>query len=244
MTAAQFAAHFRDHSLRLALGAAVVLLLAARLGYGLLESRYGQAFRSVPLPRGSLEKLPQVLGEWQGHPQPMKAAIIKATDTDDHVSRFYRSAREPTGVSLWIGYGGRLRDMLPHRPEVCYPANGYTLEEERHVQLKSSDGTLLPCRILYFARGGLQAERVVVLNYYLVDGEYSPDVSLLRTRAMRFQAGGRYVVQVQISSIYDPLRHQPDAAVRGFAEASADAIRETVQAAVRTASPLAGKEPK
>lgn len=242
MTAKHSAADGRGGSIWLALGAAVALLLAARLGYGLLESHYARTFRSVPIPRGSLEKLPLRIGEWQGRAQPMKETLIKATDTDDHVSRQYRSARGAGAISLWIGYGGRFRDLVPHRPEICYPANGYTLEEEHHVQLKTVDGAFLPCRILHFTRGGIRPERIAVLNYYLVDGEFSPDVSLLRAKAMQFEPGGRYMVQVQISCARNPLSNLPDAPVRRFAEASAPAIREVVQSAVLAASFPPGEE--
>lgn len=227
----------------LALVVAVMLLLGARLGYGWLDSHYDQAFHSVAILPGSLERLPLAIGQWRGRSEAVPQALITATDTDAHVSRTYQSAGGLGTVSLWIGYGGRFRDLMPHRPEICYPASGYVLEGERRDEIQTPEGVLLPCRILRFARGGANPQRIAVLNYYLVDGEYSPDVSLLRSKAVQLRGGGRYMAQVQVSCILDPLSDAPDAPVRLFAAVSAGPIREVVQSSVQAAlSAPAGKE--
>lgn len=228
--------------LSVAIGTAIVLLVAARLGYGMLKDRYARAFRSVPIAEGSLSGLPLVIGEWQGRDEPMTESLIRVTDTDDRVNRRYRSTLNRREIGLWIGYGGRLRDLVPHRPEICYPANGYSLEERRHVDLEAPDGTPVPCTILRFSRGDTPPERLLVLDYYLVDGEYSPDVSLLREKAMRLQHGRHYVAQIQIVSAYDPLSKTPESAVRSFARDSAVPIRTAVQSAVEAALSASGSE--
>jgi hypothetical protein len=85
---------------------------------------------------------------------------------------------------------------MPHRPEVCYPGNGWTLEDKRRVNLPLSDGTELECQILNFSRSGMSSKRITVLNYYIVDGEYCPDVSLLRGKVL---GNTGYVAQMQIT---------------------------------------------
>lgn len=216
----------------LALATAVILMLGARFGYGLLEARYTQAFHSVPIPRGSLDSLPLEMGDWRGHDEPIKESLIEVTDTDDHVSRSYQSPVNGE-IGLWIGYGGRLRDLVPHRPEICYPSNGYRLDSVTEIELKAVDGKPLPCRIMHFSRGDLQQEHIAVLNYYLVDGEYSPDVSLLREKASRLDgSNARYVAQIQIVSSFSNWSQTPDAPVQAFAVASAHEIRRAIQSAV------------
>jgi len=128
-----------------------------------------------------------------------------------------------------------------HRPEVCYPGNGYTLEDTRPVELPIGGGQKLECRTYQFSRGGLGAGPMTVLNYYIVDGQYSPDVSLLRSKALRGSAGIRYMAQVQVVATGGEGSGSKAAsqAVRAFAVDSAEAIRGVMPDAVSTQPPVA-----
>ena len=130
---------------------------------------------------------------------------------------------------------------MPHRPEVCYPGNGYTLEDTRPVELPIGGGQKLECRTYQFSRGGLGAGPMTVLNYYIVDGQYSPDVSLLRSKALRGSAGIRYMAQVQVVATGGEGSGSKAAsqAVRAFAVDSAEAIRGVMPDAVSTQPPVA-----
>jgi EpsI family protein len=211
----------------LAAALAVALLVASGLAGRFLEGRLGQAGDHVAMPAGTLAHLPLSLGEWTGCEVPMEAAIVKRTGTDDHVNRSY--AQGPTGqtVGLYVAYGVRARDLMPHRPEVCYPSAGWTLDNSEPCELPVADGAKLPCRIYRFSQGTLGHEAITVLNYYLVDGQYAPDVSLLRSKAWQGTGSIQYMVQVQVtcseSSAPDP--DAPANAVRRFAALSAKPIR-------------------
>jgi hypothetical protein len=61
-----------------------------------------------------------------------------------------------------------------------------------------NDGTKLPCNFMRFSRGLLGKEKVAVLYYYIVDGEYCADVSLLRSKAWSGSGTVGYVAQVQV----------------------------------------------
>jgi len=50
----------------------------------------------------------------------------------------------------------------------------------------------------HFSRGGLSAERLTVLSYYILDGRYSRDVSALRRIVWQGDTDVRYVAQVQV----------------------------------------------
>ncbi len=215
-----------------ALCVALAVLLAAGAGYRILAARHVALDTSTPIPRGTLARVPLEIGDWRGQDVPMDERVVRRTDTDDHINRSYR--RSGGTVFLFVGYGIRLRDLAPHRPEVCYPGAGWTLDGVRNVDLPLSDGGTLPCRILRFHRGGLEARSVVVLNYYIVNDESCPDVSLLRSKAWSGRRDGtlRYSAQVQITAPEDMGRFGAEALVRDFAAEAAPWIRKVLTDAV------------
>jgi EpsI family protein len=216
---------------------AIVLLIGSGAGFRVLAAYYARPPDSVPIPKGTLGKLPLQIGDWTGRDLPMDERVIRATDTDDLVNRCYERSGSREAVSFFVAYGVRLRDLAPHRPEVCYPGAGWTLDENRTIDLKAVDGSTLPCRILRFHRGGLESERIIVLNYYIVDGHYCPDVALLRSRVWRTNGGAKYSAQVQITCPYGAFQDAPGESVRTFAADSAPAVRELLAKAVAESSP-------
>jgi EpsI family protein len=219
----------------LAAATAVALLLVSGGAYRLLAGYLNRPTDSVPMPRGTLSKaFPLRIGEWQGKERPVEEAVVKGADCDDCVSRTYSRGAE--SVQLWVAYGVRARDLMPHRPEVCYPGNGYTLEDSRSLELPIGGGQRLECRTYQFSRGGFSAGQMTVLNYYIVDGQYSPDVSLLRSKALRGSAGIRYMAQVQVVASGGAGAGLKAAyqAVRAFAVDSAEAIRGVMPDAAKT----------
>jgi len=215
-----------------AVGVTAVLLLAAGLGFRVLAERLDVLSGCVPLPRGTLARLPLQIGDWAGEEVPMGDRVVRATDTDDHVNRTYRLASGTEAVSLWIAYGVRFRDLMPHRPEVCYPGNGWTSEGIRTEKLTTSRGEAIPVRILRFSQGGLGSDEITILNYYDVDGQYCPDVSLLRSRSWRPSEKVRYVAQVQIACARSSGLRSPEEVVRAFAREAAPVISSLLSDAV------------
>lgn len=204
------------------------ILLASGFGYRVLSAQLARPTESTPLPPGVLAKFPLRLGHWEGRDVPVDEAIRKATDADDLLNRVY-TLREGTGaVGFYLAYGIRSRDLMPHRPEVCYPGNGWTLQDSDEEKIALPDGSDLRCRIYRFIRSGLEVGNITVLNYYLVDGQCSPDVSRLRTKAWRGSGGIRYMAQVQItgSRSLGMSSEAVRASVRRFAAESALAVRD------------------
>src|SRR5512141_1892537 len=107
-----------DYRLSAAVGLCVFLVSGA--GYYWLAERYARASQSVPIPAGTLGRLPLGIGDWRGQDVPMDEQIIRATRTDDHLNRAYARPAANQNVTLWVAYGVRFRDLMPHRPEVCY----------------------------------------------------------------------------------------------------------------------------
>jgi hypothetical protein len=186
------------HSVMIAAITASLLMLVFGLGYRVLASRLDAPVNTTPISSAILEQLPMQVGDWTGKEVPLDEAIVRATDTDAHINRSYSRNNGWELVSLYVASGVKARDLAPHRPEVCYTGAGWTPIDKRSMELPLNDGTELPCNIIQFSRGVLTVNKVVVLDYYIVDGKYCRDVSLLRSKAWRGSGTVRYVAQVQI----------------------------------------------
>jgi hypothetical protein len=91
----------------------------------------------------------------------------------------------------------------------------------------------LPCNVLQFSRGILNAQKVMVLDYYLVDGQYCHDVSLLRSKAWRGSGAVDYIAQIQIvtSIVATQTTDSAQTIVSDFAVESAPWIAELFEGA-------------
>ncbi len=174
-----------------------LVLVAGGAGYRVLAAHLDRA-PAAPLPAGTLAALPLALGDWCGHDVPLGESVIRAADVDDHVSRVYARPGQTLPINLFIALGSRARDLMPHRPEVCYPGAGWTLRRQAVESAVTSDSGELETTIYTFGRGDLGGRTLVVLNFFVVDGRPCRDVSLLRSRAWRGQASIRYMAQVQV----------------------------------------------
>ena len=145
-----------------------------------------------PVTQETLDRLPLQIGEWTGLDKPIDPEVLEKTDADAHLSRQYSRNHGLELVSLWVASGVQVRDLTPHRPEVCYRASGHTMTSKREMELALGSDESLPCNVMQFTH---KANRVVVLHYYIVDGQYCQDVSQFRFRI--FDRVG-YLTQVQI----------------------------------------------
>ena len=216
-----------------AAGAASLILAAAGAGFHLLGDRLARTGATTTLPPGALSKFPYQMGDWTGQDLPIDASVVKATDTDDHVYRSYARGGGLEAVGFWFAFGIRGRDLAVHRPEVCYPGAGWTLSKTEDVVLPLRGGDQLATRILRFTRGALDGREMVVPNYFIVDGETCPDVTLLRSKIWRGSGAIRYMAQVQVTSVgaAEPDGDAKVAAVRAFAVESAGAVRSILPGA-------------
>jgi EpsI family protein len=174
------------------------LMLVFGLTYRVLAARLSAPVNTAPVQPAVLEQFPLQIGGWRGEEVPLDEAIVRQTGTDAHLNRRYVRGGGLECVSFYVACGVKARDLMPHRPEVCYTGAGWTLTDRRSVELPLSGSAKLPCNLMQFSRGTLNTQKVVVLDYYLVDGQYCADVSLLRSKAWRGSGTVRYVAQIQI----------------------------------------------
>lgn len=227
-----------------AVATAAGLMIATGVACRILAAYLSRPTDSAPLTSEELGALPMQIGQWTGREAPLDERVVRATDTDAHVSRTYRRGRET--VALYIAYGVRARDLTPHRPAVCYVGAGWTQTGRERVELALNDGTRLPCSIFKFRRGGFDQQSIIVLNYYIVDGQYSPDAALLRKKVRWGAAGIRYMAQVQVSGAaeHDVLGGSGAQALRDFAATSALEIRAVLPDASSARSAGVGHQPE
>jgi len=200
------------------------LMLISSAAYRVLAARLAAPVNTTPISPAALERLPLQIGDWMGREVPLDEAIVRATDTDAHINRSY--SRNNAFISLYIASGVKARDLMPHRPEVCYTGAGWTLIDKRSMELPLSNGMELPCNVFQFSRGTLNTKKTIVLDYYIVDGQYCRDVSLLRSKAWRGSGTVRYVAQVQIvaSATSNLTADSAERIVSDFAVESASSI--------------------
>ena len=176
------------------------LMFISSAAYRVLAARLEAPVNTPSLSPAALARLPLQFESWKGKDVPLDEKIVRATDTEAHINRVYSRRDSLENVLLYIAYGVRARDLMPHRPEVCYAGAGWALIDKRSMELPLSGEKELPCNILHFTRGVLNTQKTVLLNYYIVDGVYCRDISLLRSKAWRGSGTVRYMAQVQIAT--------------------------------------------
>jgi EpsI family protein len=177
---------------------ASLLMFAHALVHRALAETLAASATASPFDPNILKAFPMEIAGWEGEETPIEEAILRRTDAPGHISRRYARKNGLEIVSFYLACGVEARDLMPHRPEVCYVGNGWTLTKRLTKALSLDGGATLPCSLTEFSRGLLNTERLVVLHYYIVDGQCCQDVSLLRSKAWHGSGVIRHVVQVQI----------------------------------------------
>jgi len=159
--------------------------------------------KPVKLPV-SLKRFPLEIGRWSGREVRIPLIVQSITDNDDFLSRLYVNRDTNQWVNVYVAYTGRPRTMLGHRPQVCYPAGGWIQDFTEHTKEISDSGVSIPCLLHRFHKPAPANDEVVVLNFYILNGQITDSESGFsgldwRTPNINGQAA-RYVAQVQISS--------------------------------------------
>lgn len=178
------------------------VILGASLGViGLSGAALARATSYPPRridPIGAV--IPQNIGEW--HEAPSGEVRFPQGEADDAqiydqlLTRYYTSPTYPP-IMLLVAYGGaQSGDGSIHRPEICYPAAGYTLSPPTRMTLPTPDGrpiaaTLMTAHapgrredILYWCRIGREfpasdlAQRLSIVRAAMANSR--PDGALVR----------------------------------------------------------------
>jgi len=178
------------------------LILILGLTYRVLAARLLTPMSKTPIDSTALERFPMQIGDWTGEDIPLDEAevILDKIYAEASINRLYSRDNGVESISLFIAASGvTAGTMVGHPPEVCNVRSGYTLMDQRFVELPLGDEMKLPCRIVQFFRGSLlDAEKKIVLYYYVADGQFCGDRSQLRSRVKRGSNMVNCIAQVQI----------------------------------------------
>jgi hypothetical protein len=159
---------------------------------------------TCPFP---LKDLPQKLGAWRlkdGGEQALDPLTMRITGGTEHLLRTY--VDELTGVSLGVlVLFGPAEPVLPHVPEICYPANGFSGAQDSMNRTivygpKDSQGHAPEAVFrssVYVKPGGLLVRREEAYHSFRLEGNWSPDAGAGRKLPRRNP--GVFKVQIQRS---------------------------------------------
>lgn len=152
------------------------LLVAAAMGGTALlaEQVRPRRFLADDLGRRPLAELvPSHFGDWQLDPNvaplvpdPQQQQVIADT-YDEVLALSFRNAQRQL-IMLSLAYGrNQHKGMLIHRPEICYPAQGFRLEQDVFNATVPLDGGPLPVKRLVAS----QSRRHEPISYWVVVGD-------------------------------------------------------------------------
>jgi len=225
--------------------AAAVLTLAAGIGYrNTAAAIHAELAETIRLPR-PLTCLSQQIGDWDCEDLPVREGVQKVAMNDDFVNRRYRQRHTGEAANLYIAYTARPRTMLRHRPTGCYPSAGWAHVGTRVVPL--GVGTSVPWPVLiheFLKPGALTEARVIVLNYYVLNGRVTVDEQSFWSLRWRDpnpkRDPTRYVAQVQVMAPAGEAVENAERVVKEFAAASAEAILQLLPQAEAGAAVRSG----
>jgi len=194
----------RNIRLQLSWLAAVLSLLLAGAFYR-SEARRLESISSTPVRLPSpLSTLPMLIGDWKGRDIAIPELVQKAVVNDDFMCRLYVDRLTGQWAQIYVGFSGRPRTMIGHKPTVCYVSAGWIWDSSERSQIRCRDGSVVPCLIHRFHRPDFSGVELTVLNFYVINGQISCDegaFSGINWRTPNIAGNcARYVAQVQISS--------------------------------------------
>jgi hypothetical protein len=190
---------------------AVVVLVASGIAYRALAPRWqgtGQRTIKLPVP---LSQFPLSIGTWTGTETPIPAVTqeyMRQNFADDYVSRHYATRTPDAWANVYVVYcSSRPSGILGHRPGICYPASGWVADSTDDYEFTSAAGAKIPCLVQRFHRPAPNYQEVLVLSFYVVNGQIAPRedaFSNMMGRNPNISGDpARYVAHVQISSTYE-----------------------------------------
>jgi hypothetical protein len=186
---------------------AIVLLILAGIAYRVLGSNLRlivETHVALLVPLGSF---PSKIDNWTGTDVPIPPNIQRIASNDDFLNRLYVNESKNQWVNIYIAYSARPRNMIGHQPQACYVGGGWVHDSTQPSEVVSSAGRKIPCLIHRFHKPAPETTEIIVLNFYILNGQITNDESGFSGVGWRTPniAGNpaRYVAQVQISSVLE-----------------------------------------
>ncbi len=188
---------------------AVMLLVSAGVSYRVVATMLGNLTNIVielPVP---LSSIPTEIENWSGRDRPLDENVLRVAGNDAYLNRLYVNQSSKEWVSIYIAYTARPRTMVGHRPQVCYVGGGWVLDRTEKIEIKLESGLTVPSLIHHFHKPSPSFEEIIVLNYYIVNGQLTNDERVFSGVGFRTPniAGdpALYVAQVQFNSVSEQV---------------------------------------
>ena len=197
----------------LTVGLAIVLLVGAGVGYRAGARRLNAIFGNpvkLPLP---LSAIPMDIGVWSGKEQPLPTTTKEYMEdnfADDYISRRYFNQDKGIWAGIYVVYcSSRPAGLLGHRPDVCFPANGYARDKATRAEIVTRGGQKIECRMQQFHKRPPDYSETFVLSFYVLNGQFTlseDEFSGFWGRRPNLSGNlARYVAQVQITAGLDSV---------------------------------------
>lgn len=167
--------------------------------------RWGREPTSIREPAMKIADLPLRIGGWTGKNAPIDPRLSAAIRAHSVVDRIYQDDTKATLVIELAVFSGNEIE-LPHMPQSCYSNVGFTMKQQKDVQLKRSDGPPRQARILSFEQ---ENQRIHVMYWYQLGEANLLDYNGLRRERSRLFGEKTWppLVKVMIqSSLADPVQ--------------------------------------
>ena len=180
-------------------------VLAAAL---LLASLFIGGVNARPVPgraayfarvKDAVEQIPYAIGDWRGENEEIVQAARRLLKPTAAVQRRYVSAGGPN-FSLLMIHCADVRDMEGHYPPICYPNQGWAVEERRAERVTVGEADVPMRRYVLSREMGLETQRIVIWNVFVLPGEEPlvDDMPALTRAARSTRRAGLGSAQIQV----------------------------------------------
>lgn len=187
--------------------AAVVAVLATGVVYRLTASHLRAAGGERAALPVRLSEFPVQIGGWTGRDVPIAENIQRVAGMDDFLSRLYINQASNRWAKVYIAYCARPHHMIGHRPQTCYVGGGWVHDSTETAKFVTGGGETVPCLVHRFHKPAPDGQQIVVLNFYIVNGDLTRDEDVFTGLGWRRPSiageAAQYVTQVQISSVLE-----------------------------------------
>ena len=152
---------------------AIIMLTLCIVAYTGAQVWRPTAYLSGTRPQINLETLfPKAFGDWFVD-QRMPAQLV-SPDTQAVIDKIYNQTlsrnyvnQKGDRIMLSVAYGGNQSEgTRAHRPEVCYPAQGFQILSSQYAEMKAGDRQMRVHQLVAKAGG-----RVEPISYWVMVGE-------------------------------------------------------------------------
>jgi hypothetical protein len=195
---------------------AALLLLITGWGHRALVAEVDRALGQVVPPARPLASLPLQTDGWVGRDVELDPQLREAAHFDDlYLNRIYASREHRAEVAVFVGYVGRPRERLGHRPDACFVSQGWELCSQERISLRTPKGTEVPAVLYRFRPPSGFGNPMYALATYIINGHFVNDPVAFQSWNGRTAGllGERPVYQARLQVLL-PERGDSDETVR------------------------------